>query len=196
LKPGDNPVENPLKHALHEAVMFLDTQGFRYALIGGVANQIWGQARFTYDIDIKVLVPDTDYDTVRESLTQAFPEPGRPNLPMNPLIVPVKIDKIIVDFLLTTPGYEEQIITRAVRYTLDDLSMWVCTAEDLIIQKAIAGRMKDWQDIEGIIIEQYTQLDQFYLDNWLTQFANVLEKTEIRSQYRHIWQRVTAAHSM
>lgn len=46
-------MENPLKHALREAVMFLDMQGFRYALIGGVANQIWGQARFTYDIDIK-----------------------------------------------------------------------------------------------------------------------------------------------
>jgi predicted nucleotidyltransferase len=184
-------VENPLKRALHEAVTFLENQGYRYALIGGIANQIWGQARFTYDIDIKVWVPATDYKTVRASIAGAFPERGRSDLAMNPLIVSVIIDEIIVDFLLTTPGYEEHIITRAVQYAVDELSIWVCTAEDLIIQKAIAGREKDWQDIEGIIIEQSGKLDQTYLEDWLTQFAEVLEQPEILRQYHHIWQRIT-----
>jgi predicted nucleotidyltransferase len=186
-------VENPLEQALREAVTFLEDQGLRYALIGGIANQIWGQARFTYDIDIKVLVPNTDYDTVRHVITTAFPDPGRPNLPINPLIMSVKIAETVVDFLLTTPGYEEQIVTRAIYYSIDDLKIWVCTPEDLIIQKAIAGRAKDWQDIEGIVIEQSTRLDQAYSEDWLTQFAEVLEQPEIIEQYRQIWQRVTTA---
>jgi predicted nucleotidyltransferase len=183
-------VANLLKQALEQAVTFLAAQGFRYALIGGIANQIWGQARFTYDIDIKVFVPETDYDHIRTTLMTAFPESGRPELPMNPLIVSVKIGNVIVDFLLTTPGYEEHIITRAVSCAFEDLSVWVCSAEDLIIQKAIAGRVKDWQDIEGILIEQSQQLDQQYLENWLEQFAEILERPDIMTQYRQNWQRV------
>lgn len=187
-------METHLKQALREVVAFLDAHGYRYALIGGLANQIWGQARFTYDIDLKVLVPNYDYDAVRTIVIQAFPEPGRPDLPFNPLIVSAKIGEVIVDFLLTAPGYEEQIITRAIRYGFDSLSIWVCSAEDLIIQKAIAGRGKDWQDIEGILVEQYPQLDQPYLEDWLTQFAEVLEQPGILNQYRQIWQRVTIAN--
>ncbi len=44
-------MENELLKALHHALIFLETSGYRYAIIGGIANQIWGQARFTYDID-------------------------------------------------------------------------------------------------------------------------------------------------
>jgi predicted nucleotidyltransferase len=187
-------METHLKKALHEAVTFLDSQGYRYAVIGGIANQIWGQARFTYDIDLKVLVPNFEYDTVRANVNKAFPEPGRSDLPTNPLIVSVKIGEIIVDFLLTTPGYEELVVARARQYTLDDLTIWVCSAEDLIIQKAIAGRGKDWQDIEGILVERYTQLDQPYLEDWLTQFTEALEQPDILSQYRQLWKRVTIAN--
>ena len=183
-------MENPFKQALCKVTTFLETQKIQYAVIGGIANQIWGQARFTYDIDIKALVPDSDYKRFRKTLTKAFPEPGRPDLPMNPLIVSVKVGEIIVDFLLSTPGYEEQLVKRAIRYKFEDLSLWICTAEDLIIQKAIAGRSKDWQDIEGIVIEQNTKLDQDYLEDWLKQFAEVLDNPDILKHYRNIQQRV------
>ncbi len=186
-------MENPFKLTLRTVVTFLDVQHFRYALIGGIANQVWGQARFTYDIDLKVLVPDFDYEKRRTTIMSAFPEPGRPDLPLNPLIVSVNVQGILVDFLLTTPGYEEQIIERALRYTVEDLSLWICTPEDLIIQKAIAGRPKDWQDIEGIVIEQYATLDQKYTEEWLQQFADILETPEVVTQYQHIWQHVTTS---
>lgn len=42
-------MENPFKLTLRNVVTFLDAQHFRYALIGGIANQVWGQARFTYE---------------------------------------------------------------------------------------------------------------------------------------------------
>jgi predicted nucleotidyltransferase len=169
---------------------FLENQKIQYAVIGGIANQIWGQARFTYDIDIKVLVPDSDYKRLRMTLTKAFSESGRPDLPTNPLIVSVKVGEIIVDFLLSTPGYEEQLVKRAIHYKFEDLSLWICTAEDLIIQKAVAGRAKDWQDIEGIVIEQKTKLNQNYLEDWLSQFAEVLDSPDIFNHYRTIWQLV------
>lgn len=48
------------------------------------------------------------------------------------------------------------------------------------------GRGRDWQDIEGILIEQRGQLDLAYVEDWLTQFAELLERPEILSQYEEI----------
>ncbi|MFQ6102372.1 MAG: nucleotidyltransferase [Anaerolineae bacterium] len=187
-------MERYLEPPLREAVAFLEAHGYRYAVIGGIAVTTWGIIRATRDIDLKVLVPDIDYTAVRTAIRAAFPEPGRPRAPDNPLIVSANIEGVTVDFLLALPGYEEQIITRAVRCDLGDLQVWVCTPEDLVIQKAIAGRAKDWQDIEGILIEQYGHLDLDYLEDWLIQFTELLEQPEILSQYRAIQDRIAAVH--
>jgi len=63
--------------------------------------------------------------------------------------VDAQVGDITVDFLLALPGYEENIITRAVRRRMGNLALWICSAEDLIIQKVVANRPKDWQDIEA-----------------------------------------------
>ena len=176
--------------ALQTAVAWLEDHDYRYAVIGGLANQHWGIPRLTHDVDIKVLVPNTEYPAVRAALRAAFPERGRPARPPQPLIVDVKIAGVTVDFLLAIPGYDEQVVTRAVRRDLDGLSLWLCTAEDLIIQKAVAGRARDWQDIEGVLIEQHGRLDLPYLEGWLGQFAELLERPEILTQYRAIQDRI------
>jgi len=185
-------VGEPIKQALRKAVTFLESNGFRYAIIGGIANQWWGRPRFTYDVDIKVMVPNTEYSTMRKVIRATFPEPARLELPENPLIVNVYVGEIIVDFLLAIPGYDEHIVTRAVHCKLDDLKVWICTPEDLIIQKAISDRARDWQDIEGILIEQHGRIDLPYIESWLEQFAEVLEKPEILGNYRTIQEHIIA----
>jgi len=148
--------------------------------------------RATQDIDIKVLVPDTDYDRGRATLQAGFPVRARQRAPENPLIVAVEIDGVIVDFLLALPGGEEQIVERAVRRDLGGWSAWICSAEDLIIQKAIAGRGKDWPDVEALLIEQRGQLDAAYIEDWLTEFADVLDNPEMLTQYRRLLEKVTS----
>ena len=184
---------NELWAALQAAVNWLDHQGYRYAVIGGVANQQWGIPRLTWDIDVKVLVPDMDYPTIRAALRVAFPERGRPNAPPNPLIVDARIGRVVVDFLLAIPGYEELIVARAVRRDLAGLAVWICSAEDLVIQKAVAGRAKDWQDVQGILIEQQGKLDLSYVEEWLIQFARILEQPELLAQYQAIQGRISGA---
>lgn len=185
-------MERQLEPPLQEALHFLEVHGYRYAIIGGIAVTTWGIVRATRDVDLKVLVPDLDYATVRAAIRATFPVPGRPHAPDNPLIVSANIEGIVVDFLLALPGYEEQIITRAVRRELGDLQAWVCAPEDLVIQKAVAGRAKDWQDIEGVMIEQCGHLDLDYLEDWLSQFAELLERPAILSQYHAIESRISA----
>ena len=96
------------------------------------------------------------------------------------------IDGVIIDFLLALPGYEELIIRRAVQRDLGGWSAWICSAEDLIIQKLVAGRLKDLPDVEALLIEQHDKLDEAYLEDWLAQFAEALEKPEILDEYHRL----------
>jgi predicted nucleotidyltransferase len=187
-------VDKWLEGPLQKAIDFLEEQGFRYAIIGGVAVAQWGFPRATNDVDLKVLVPNTDYDGVRAALLRRFPERARLKAPENPFIVAVTIDKVIVDFLLTLPGYEEQIIERAVRRDFGGISAWVCSVEDLIIQKVVADREKDWLDLEALLREQFGKLDEAFIENWLEQFAEALEKPEIITKYRKLVEKIKALH--
>ena len=181
-----------LKLPLRTAIDFLEQHSYRYAVIGGIALSQWGVVRLTYDIDIKVLVPDVDYSAARAVLQTAFPQVARENAPQDALIVAVNIDGVIIDFLLALPGYEELIIQRAVQRDLGGWSAWICSAEDLIIQKVVAGRAKDWPDVEALLIEQRNKLDEAYIEDWLAQFAEALEQPELLTEYQRLTEKVRA----
>ncbi len=183
-------MEEHLRPALRSAIVLLEQHGYRYAIIGGIALSQWEFARYTHDVDIKVLVPGTDYAAVRNDLRAAFPDRARELAPENPFIVAVNIQGVIVDFLLTLPGYEQLIVERAIQRDLGGFSAWICSAEDLIIQKAVAGRGKDWLDIEALLIEQHGKLDLAYIEDWLSQFAEALKKPELLSEYHRLQKKI------
>ena len=184
-------MEKQLEASIHTAIAFMEERGFRYALIGGIALAQWGVVRATYDVDFKVLVPNNEYFVVRDALRTAFPERARPEVPQNPLIVDVIVGGIVVDFLLALPGYEEQIVERAVQRDLNGWSALVCSAEDLIIQKVVAGRDKDWLDVEALLFEQHQAFDQAYVDNWLMEFAEALDNGDLLTRYKRLLERKT-----
>jgi len=43
-----------------------------------------------------------------------------------------------------------------------------CSAEDLVVMKAFAGREKDWVDVSGILARQGSKLDWPYIRRELT----------------------------
>jgi Nucleotidyl transferase of unknown function (DUF2204) len=183
-------MEKSLEAPLRKALVFLEERGYPYAIIGGIALAQWGVVRATLDVDIKVVVPDGDYTSIRSTLRSEFPVVARKEIESNPFIVSVEIDGIITDFLLALPGYEENIIKRSTQRDLNDWKAWICSAEDLIIQKAVAGRGKDWLDIEALLIEQHGQLDKDYITGWLSQFSEALEDQSILSEYDRLARRV------
>lgn len=179
-------MERQLEASIRTVVDFLAGHGYRYAVIGGIALSQWGVVRATYDADIKVLVPNHNYTAARSELRAAFPEPARPKGPHNSLIVDIRVEGVIVDLLLALPGYEELIIERAVQRNLGEWSAWMCSAEDLIIQKVVAGREKDWLDVEALLAEQRGKLDEAYIQEWLGQFAEALENPEMLTRYQRV----------
>jgi len=60
----------------------------------------------------------------------------------------------------------------------------------LIIQKAVAGRGKDWLDVEALLIEHHRDVDEAYIKDWLSQFVEALEKPEILSEYQRLLTKV------
>jgi len=95
-----------------------------------------------------------------------------------------------VDLLMSVFDYERQAIARAVDATIEGIPARVCTAEDLIIHKGIANRTQDWMDIEGVLLRQGNKLDVAYVRDWLTQFAEALEKPELLTRFNELYNRV------
>ena len=83
---------------------------------------------------------------------------------------------------------EREAIKRAVHAEVMGITTRICTAEDLIIHKAIANRDKDWTDIESILIRQCGKLNIKYIREWLTQFAEALEMPVILSRFNQLYE--------
>ena len=171
--------------ALRRVVAFLEEQKIPYMIIGGLAIATWGEMRVTHDADFKVSI-DMPLAQFRSLVLQHFSE-RLTNIPkhmLSPHIIHIwALPNVAADMLVSIFDYERQAIERAVEMDIQGIPTRVCTAEDLIIHKAIAERGKDWIDIEGILIRQRGKLDTVYIRDWLTQFAEALEKPELLGQF-------------
>lgn len=85
-------MDRQLVPPLRKAIAFLEQHGYRYALIGGAALAYWGVVRATYDVDVRVYVPDFDLDRVRNDIQRAFPQRAHLHAPDNAFIVAVNIE--------------------------------------------------------------------------------------------------------
>jgi hypothetical protein len=54
-----------------------------------------------------------------------------------------------------------------------------CSAEDLVVMKAFAGRGQDWVDVERIIVRQTGTLDWTYVRSQLAPLAALKGEPEI-----------------
>ncbi|MBM3839162.1 MAG: hypothetical protein FJ398_14585 [Verrucomicrobia bacterium] len=65
-----------------------------------------------------------------------------------------------VDVTLGAVPFEERTVQRASNWSwTENQSLFTCSAEDLIVHKAFAGRGLDWGDVERVLIRQHGKLD-------------------------------------
>jgi predicted nucleotidyltransferase len=169
--------------AAAEAAQFLDELGIPYAVIGGLAVQYWGEARTTRDVDIVVVADPTRTEEFLNAAVRkfrpriqdavAFALERRVLLISDPSGIPV-------DISLGLPGYEEEAVRRAVPAKLPDGRLIrLISPEDLAIHKYIAGRSRDLEDIEAILVRQRLSLDLDYIRRWLAEFAEIIDDRDI-----------------
>lgn len=146
-----------------------------YCLIGGLALGAWGQVRATQDIDLLIMLDETQRTRLLGLL-----EPFGFILDVrwaevNPLLkgrmTRLRHSGYPVDLLVPQDAQEAQTLSRRRSVQLGDFSVWVCGPEDLILLKLKAGRPRDFEDVLSVIQHQGDKLDVSYLWTWADRFG-------------------------
>ncbi len=187
MKRDDPP---PLVTAVAEITSCLAEQNIPYAIIGGLAVQYWGEPRATRDIDITVLVPTASLDAFLQQLISRF-SPRVENAiafaRCSRMLLLQTESGIPIDISLGIPGYEEEVMKRAINVewpTGDTVRIISC--EDLIIHKCVAGRPRDLEDVSGILQRQGKKVDIEYIRRWLRVFAKLAPELDVIGRFEAV----------
>ena len=154
--------------------------GVAYMIIGGQALLFYGEPRMTKDIDITIGHGAGEVKKVKEIVEQ---------LPLKVLVedaeafvkktmvLPLIEEKtgIRVDIIFSFSEYEKQAIKRATEFELDDTIVRYASLEDVIIQKTVAGRARDIEDVRTMILKN-PDYDRDHVLKWLKEFDVSLGK--------------------
>lgn len=153
---------NALFAAAAEIQHFLRHAGERYCFIGGIALQRWGEPRFTRDVDVTLLCPYGAEQQVVKPLLAAFASrvPDASAFATKHRVLLLSNSKgIPIGVALGGIPFEERCVTRATEFDFGEVRLLTCSAEDLVVLKAFAGRPQDWVDIESVAVRQHPRLD-------------------------------------
>lgn len=160
----------------------LEDAGVAYMLTGSWASSIYGEPRATHDVD---LVVDTDRSAV-DAIRRAFPADE------------YAFDEVAATNAIRSGGmfqlwrfasgdsadlwvrgddvFSTSALSRRRRHRIGELDVYICSPEDLIIQKLrwaelSGGSEKQMNDVRGVYELQFKILDLVYIEQWITQLG-------------------------
>src|SRR5438093_8002381 len=141
-----------LDDALTALAAWLDRHSLPYMVIGGFAVTIWGEPRFTRDLDVTISVPadklSSTIDMICSNFTSLVGDAEK--FVTETRVLPIIVRSIPVDLVFAALPYEDVAIARAKPIKLNAGTVQVCTPEDLILHKIVSQRPRDREDIEGV----------------------------------------------
>lgn len=150
---------------IRDVLEALAREGARYCLVGGVAINLHGIPRMTYDVDVVVVPRADDLRATARALEglglrprhpvslEAFADPlYREGAATARNVVAVTFTDPAdplreVDVLVAPPVDAEGLVARAVTLSLGDLDVRVASIQDLIAMKRASGRAQDLADV-------------------------------------------------
>ena len=180
---------NRLGAAIEELAAILEDSRTPFMISGGIAVLVWGEPRTTQDIDVTVSVPEDRVGEFVRLLGERLTI-----LPENPVeflgetrVLPVVTSTGVgADIIRAGLPYEGQAIQRAVTRQLGNVTLHVCSPEDLILHKLASSRPRDFEDVVGVVGRQRSLLDRSYLDPLVRGLSETLESPEILDKYRRL----------
>ena len=171
---------NPLFVAALEIQRFCAARGWRFCVIGGVAVQRWGEPRFTRDVDCTIVTAAGDEARYIDELLKGF----APRIPeardfalVNRVLLLLSAAGVPIDLALGALPFEERVVERASPYAIGPgVTLATCSAEDLVVLKAFAGRDRDWADVEGVVLRQGPRLDRALIRGELSALAALTDE--------------------
>jgi hypothetical protein len=181
---------NSLFQAGLELQKFLKAKKWPFCFIGGLAVVRWGEIRMTQDIDLCLLSgfgnEETYINAILDKYISRISDPVEFAFKNRVLLIYAS-NSVSVDISLSGLQFEEKMIERATAFSfMKRCSLMTCSAEDLIVLKAFAGRATDWMDVEGIVMRQGASLDFDYIIKQVTPLCTLKEEPEILTRLQHI----------
>ena len=173
---------NKVFQASAELQNVCQSKGWHFCFIG-VALQRWGEPRETVDVDLSLLAGFGQEQQFSDALLKHF-EPRISNaaaFAQERRVLLLRSTKGVgLDIALAALPYEELVIQRSSYFDyIPGISLRTCSAEDLIVLKAFAGRGQDWADIERVIVRQTGMLHWDYIREQLQPLAELKEMPTI-----------------
>jgi uncharacterized nucleotidyltransferase DUF6036 len=171
-------------NVLQKITTALDQAGIPYMLSGSFASAYYGTPRSTQDID---LVIETGPDQLRVFVT-SLPS-HEYYVDLNAALDAYKRQSLFnvidlatgwkLDFVICkSRSFSKQEFRRRQRVCLDELDLFIASAEDVIISKLEWSRLaqshRQIDDVTGILRARWDSLDRAYLETWITSLS--LEK--------------------
>ncbi len=160
----------------------LDEAGIRSCIIGGIALQRWGETRLTTGVDFTLAaLIGTEQEvvtTLANLFRPRFPDADRQAL-AHRVYLALGEQGVALDFSLGSLDFELRAIDRATRFDFGSGLVRTCSAEDLVVYKAFAGRDKDWVDLNGVILRQGPKLNWPQILEELKPLADLKEAPEL-----------------
>ncbi len=147
--------------ALYLIAGILEWQKLEYAFIGGIALNVWGIPRSTFDLDVALSLSPERLPELCTALNEAgvvvdavFQRGFRDRIAgMEKFHVhlPAGLSLLAVDMFLASTPFLRSCLSRRVKIDLGRGSIWVCSAADLVLFKLVANRRKDKVDLDNIL---------------------------------------------
>ena len=157
-----------------------------FCFIGGLAVQRWGEPRETVNVDLTLVTGFGNEERFIQILLQHFEGriPDAAQFARDRRVLLLRSKKGVgLDVALGALPFEELIVQRSSIFDYPPkIKLRTCSAEDLIVLKAFAGRGQNWVDIERIIIRQTGKLDWDYIRAQLRPLAELKSAPEILDQ--------------
>lgn len=181
---------NALLRAAADLQAVCESHNWRFCFIGGLAVLRWGDPRETVDVDLTLITGFGHEAEFVSTLSRAF-EPRIDDAEsfamVNRVLLLRTASGVGLDIALGGLPFEERAVERASVYTYPGgIPLRTCSAEDLIVFKAFAGRAKDWMDIEGIVIRHGGQLDWSYVHEQLAPLAELKDEPELLARLERV----------
>jgi predicted nucleotidyltransferase len=176
-----------LSTSLRDLTGWLNTAGIRHVIVGGVAQALVGRPRITEDIDAVVLAEQRNLSELLEGALKFGFIPRRENavefaLANRILLLVHEADGIPVDVSLGILPFEQEMIERATRVTVQGTEIPIATPEDLIVMKVLAFRGKDVVDIEAVL-DANKSIDLERIRYWVAGMAEALDEPGIAARF-------------
>jgi hypothetical protein len=157
-----------LAHAVERA-------GADYAFMGGLAVTAWGIPRATFDLDLAIAADNQSVGAILHAL-EADDVAADEHFSKGYVDRVGGMEKVsarllfsstwfVLDIFLATTPFLHSVMQRRARVPFQDAHVFVVTAADLILFKLIAGRRKDWVDIDNVVAVQGVP-ERAYLEQW------------------------------